>query len=355
MSDFNSILKDLRAGKYAPVYFLMGEEPFYIDQLCDHIEKKILDETEREFNLTVLYGLDTDLGRILGEAKKFPMMGERTVVIIKEAQQLKSLSRTEKGEVEEKEDDKKKASAALAPFLHYIENPQKSTILVFCFKYKNLDKRSVVYKTLVKKAVVFESKKIYEDRVPAWIADYIKGKGFTITVKAAMLLTEFLGNDLAKVSNELDKLIISLGAPCEINPDHVQLYVGISKEYNPFELNNALSAKDILKANRIVNHFAANPKSGPLVMVVATLFGHFNKLLTYHALPDKSREKVAASLKVHPFFVRDYEIAAKNYPTTKVESILGYLKEYDLRSKGFDAGMTEDGELMKELVFKILH
>lgn len=354
MSDFNSISADLKAGKYVPVYFLMGEESYFIDQLAEHFEKKVLDESERDFNLSVIYGNDTDIPGILSVSKRFPMMGDRTVVIVKEAQHLKALSRSDKSTEDGESEDKKKASGgALAMLQSYVENPQPQTILVFCYKYKSLDKRTALYKSLQKNAVLFESKKMYDDKLPGWISDQFRKSGFGIDPRAAQMMAEYLGNDLSKIMNEMEKLRLNIPAGSTITPDHIQRFVGISKEYNPFELNAALSRKDVLKANRIVNHFAADAKGNPLIMVIATLYSHFNKVLSYHYLPDKS--KAASALGINPFFLRDYETAARNYPVQKTESIMAYLREYDLRSKGYNAGQAEDGDLLKELVFKILH
>ncbi len=360
MSDFKSILADLKARKFKPVYFLMGTEPYYIDLLSDYIEKNVLNEMEKEFNLSVLYGIEVDIPAIISDAKRYPMMGDHTVVIVKEAQNIRALVRAEKeeeGEEGRKEEgvgeEKKKGGGALAQLQHYAEHPQPQTILVFCYKYKNLDKRTALYKSLQKHAVIFESKKIYDDKVPNWIGEYFREQGYTVAPKAALMMAEFLGNDLSKVANEADKLILNLPKGTQVDPDHIQKFIGISKDYNAFELNEALTKKDVLRANRIVNHFGANPKEYPLVMVVATLFSHFNKILSYHSLPDKSR--AAAELKIHPFFMKEIELAARNYPAPKTESIIGYLREYDLRSKGFDAGQASGGDLLKELVFKILH
>ncbi|MCC7303535.1 MAG: DNA polymerase III subunit delta [Bacteroidia bacterium] len=355
MSDFNSIAADLKARKFKPVYFLTGEETYYIDLLAEQFEKKVLEESEREFNLTVLYGNEADIPRILSEAKRFPMMGDYTVVIVKEAQHIRALSRSEKLEEDNGagEEEKKKGGGAVALLQTYVEHPQLQTILVFCYKYKKLDKRTSLYKSLQKHGVLFEAGKMYDDKLPGWITDYFKKAGYGTDPKAAVLMAEYLGNDLAKIANEAGKLMINIPPGSTISPDHIQHFIGISKEYNSFELNGALSKKDVLRANRIVNHFSANPKDNPLIMVISTLFGHFNKVLTYHHLPDKS--KAAAELKVNPFFVREYEAAARNYSLRKTEEIMGYLREYDLRSKGYLTGQAGEGELLKELVFKILH
>jgi DNA polymerase-3 subunit delta len=344
MSDFTQILSDLKKKVYHPVYFLMGEEPYFIDAISDYIENNVLDEMEKEFNQTVLYGRDVDLATVLGSAKRFPMMSSYQVVIVKEAQNIRDFAAKEKAD----KDDK-------PPFLTYIENPQKSTILVICYKYKSLDKRTSLAKSIAKHAVLFEAKKLYENQVPDWIMGYLKGKGYGISPKAAALLTEYLGNDLSKISNELDKLMINLPAKAEITEQHIQDNIGISKDYNIFELQTALGKKDVLKANRIINYFASNPKDNPLVMTLVSLNSFFSKLLMYHFTPDKSKGSIASALGVNPFFVGDYERAARNYPLNKLRAIIAELREYDLKSKGIENASVPDGELLKELVFKILH
>lgn len=344
MSDFNQILSDLKKKVYHPVYFLMGEETYFIDAISDYIEHNVLDEMEKEFNQSVLYGRDVDLATVLSSAKRFPMMSSYQVVIVKEAQNIKEFAAKEKAD----KDDK-------PPFLSYIENPQKSTILVICYKYKSLDKRTSLAKSIAKHAVLFEAKKLYENQVPDWILGYLKGKNYTMSPRAAALLTEYLGNDLSKIANELDKLMINLPAKSEITEQHIQDNIGISKDYNIFELQTALGKRDVLKANRIVNYFGSNSKDNPLVVTLSSLYSYFSKLLMYHFTPDKSKNSIASALGVNPFFVSDYERAARNFPVPKLRAIIGDLREYDLKSKGIDSGSVPEGELLKELVFKILH
>lgn len=331
--EFNDILSDLKSKKYKPIYFLSGDEPYFIDKISDYIEKKVLDESEREFNQTVLYGRDTDVGTIIGEAKRYPMMSDRMVVIVKEAQNIRNIEDLD----------------------GYVNNPLDSTLLVICYKYKTLDKRKAFPKTVAKKGVLFESKKLYENKIPDWISGYLKEKKYTVSPKSSQLLTEYLGTDLGKISNELDKLMINLPPGTEITPDHIQQNIGISKDFNTFELNDALSKRDIVKANQIVNYFAANSKDHPIPVTIASLNTFFVKLLRYHFLEDKSKDAAARALGVHPFFVSDYINAAKNYPTAKIKGIVSNLREYDLRSKGVDNASADEGELMKELIWKILH
>jgi len=345
--EFNDIISELKKKVYRPIYFLMGEEPYFIDIIADYIETNVLNESEKEFNQTVLYGQDTNAAEIVGAAKRFPMMSEHQVIIVKEAQNIRDLIAKEK---EGGKSDKTKSA-----FEGYIENPQKSTILVLCYKYKSIDKRTSLAKTIAKNCVLFESKKIYDNQIPDWINNYLKGKDYTVGPKASALLTEYLGTNLSKISNELDKLMINLPTKSEITVEHIQTNIGISKDYNIFELQTAIGKKEVLKANRIVNYFASNAKESPLVVTVASLYGFFCKLLTYHFLTDKSKNTVAAALGVHPFFVGDYERAAKNFSVGKLKAIFGYLREYDLKSKGVDTGSATEGELLKELVFKLLH
>lgn len=346
--DFNQIMSDLKKKAYRPVYFLMGDEPYFIDMISDYIENNVLDESEKEFNQSVLYGRDITAADVIGAAKRFPMMSEYQVVIVKEAQNIRDLVGKDKEESNSKDKTKH-------PFAAYIENPQQSTILVICYKYKSIDKRTSIAKLIDKNAILFESKKIYDNQVPDWINNYLKGKEYTIGPKASALLTEYLGTTLSKISNELDKLMINLPPKSEITVEHIQTNIGISKDYNVFELQTAIGKKEVLKANRIINYFSANEKDNPMVVTISSLYSYFCKLLSYHFLTDKSKGSVAAALGVHPFFVGDYERAAKNFSVGKLKSIFGYLREYDLKSKGVDRGSSSEGELLKEMVFKILH
>jgi DNA polymerase-3 subunit delta len=352
VKEANQILLDLKRRIFKPVYFLSGEEPHYIDLISDYIENKVLEDGEKEFNQTVVYGKDTELVSILGLARQFPMMSEYTVVIVKEAQNLKELNKNAGGDDDE---GPKTASDSAKQLLAYISNPQPSTILVFCYKYKTIDKRSAIAKALQKNAVFLETKKLYDNQIPDWVSTYVKDKGFEIGPKATVLLAEFLGNDLAKISNEIDKLLISLKPGSEISAEMVQDNIGISKEYNVFELQDALAKKDILKANRIINYFASNEKENPLVLVLSSLYGYFTKILKFHFLADKSKFAAAQALGVNPYFVDGYVKAAQVYNTGKLKQIFSFLKECDLRSKGVDNSSVNNGELMKELVFKILH
>lgn len=353
MKEVTQILTDLKRRIFKPVYFLSGEEAYYIDLISDYIEKNVLDENEQEFNQTILYGKDADMDSIISAAKRFPMMSDYQVVIVKEAQNLKEFGKAASDE--ENEEAPKKSSVNTAALTSYLQQPQSSTILVFCYKYKTLDKRSTTYKSLQKNHVFLETKKLYDNQLPEWITNLVQDKKFKIGVKASFLLAEFLGNDLSKITNEIKKLFINLKEGEEITAELVMDNIGISKEFNVFELQDALAKKDILKANRIINYFAANEKEHPTVMTMSGLYNYFSKILLYHFSPDKSKFAIAQALGINPFFVEGYSKAAQNYNTAKLKAIFAILKEYDLKSKGVDNAGVSHGELMKELIFKILH
>ena len=358
MKEVTQILTDLKRKIFKPVYFLSGEEAYYIDLISDYIEKYVLDESEQEFNQTILYGKDVDLNSIISAAKRFPMMSDYQVVIVKEAQNLKELGKSAGGsddEVAEPTVLKKGSTTSSNALVSYFQHPQASTILVFCYKYKKLDKRSSTYKSLQKNHVFLETKKLNDNQLPEWITTTVQDQKFKIGPKAAFLLAEFLGNDLSKITNEIEKLVINLKEGEEITTDLIQDNIGISKEFNVFELQDALGKKDVLKANRIINYFSANEKEHPSVMTLSVLYGYFAKILIYHFAPDKSKLAVAQTLGVNPYFVDGYAKAAQNYNTGKLKDVFKYLKEYDLKIKGVNNGVTEKGELMRELIFRILH
>jgi DNA polymerase-3 subunit delta len=357
MKEVTQLLTDLKRRIFKPVYFLSGEEAYYIDLISDYIEKNVLDENEQEFNQTILYGKDIDLNAIISAAKRFPMMSEYQVVIVKEAQNLKELGKSSSDEEDDNDETTlKKGSASSSNALtSYLQNPQPSTILVFCYKYKKLDKRSTTYKSLQKNHVFLETKKLYENQLPEWITTAVQDHNIKIGPKAAFLLAEFLGNDLSKISNEIEKLVINLKEGEEITVDAIQDKIGISKEFNVFELQDAIGKKDVLKANRIINYFSANEKEHSPIMTLSVLYGYFSKILIYHFAPDKSKFTIAQTLGVNPFFVDGFAKAAQNYSTGKLKDVFKYLKEYDLKTKGVNNGVTDRGELMRELIFKILH
>lgn len=333
--NFEQIISELKNKIYKPIYFLSGDEPYFIDLITKYINDNVLTDAEKSFNQSVLYGKDTEIHTVINAAKRFPMMANYQVVIVKEAQNIKNI------------DD----------LIHYANTPLKSTILVINYKYKTLDKRKKLYKVLNENSVLYESKKLYDNEVPGWINGYLKNKNRTVDPSAGMLLTEYLGNDLGKIANELDKLIITLpDGEYKISTSHIERNIGISKEYNNFELHKALTQKNILKSNRIVNYFGHNSKDNPFTLTISSLYHFYSKVLTYHFIKDKNdRRGIAATLKVNPYFVGDYEKAAKSYNPKKTVEIISLLREYDLKSKGFNNVSTSHGELLKELVYKILH
>lgn len=331
---YEEIISDLKKRIFKPVYFLAGEEPYYIDIITDYIEEKVLPDDEKAFNQIVKYGDDTTIYEIIEYARRFPMMATHQVVIVKEAQTLKKIDE----------------------LAVYLEKPLSSTILVFNYKYKTLDRRTKFFKTLESQAIYFESPRLRDYQIPGWIERYLMTRGIKIDPSASAMLTEFLGTDLHKIVNELDKLIITL--PREkpvITTALIEKNIGISKDFNNFELQKAIGEKNILKANMIIRYFANNPKDNPITLTLASLFGFFSKLLTYHYLTDKSKNNVAAALKVNPYFVKDYESAAMKYNVSRTVQIISFLRTYDMRSKGFGDPGTEDGDLLKELIYKILH
>jgi len=331
---FEEILQDLKNKIYKPIYFLMGEEPFFIDVITDFIADHVLDEAEKSFNQIVFYGKDTDIATVINTAKRFPMMSNHQVVILKEAQSLDKIE----------------------DLVYYAEEPLQSTILVVNYKYKNLDKRKKLYKVLDSAGAVFTSAKLYDDKIPAWINSYLSGRDISIDLKASMLLTEFLGNELSKITNELEKLILTLPEDSRtITAEQIERNIGISKDFNNFELHKALSRKNILKANRIIYYFDKNQKSNPISLTISSLYYFFSKVLMYHFIKDKSRKNASSVLKINPFFLPDYELAAKHYSASKVVQIIGLLREYDLKSKGVGNVSVTPGYLLKELTYKILH
>lgn len=334
-----SVLSDLKNKKYAPVYFLQGEETYYIDMIADYIEDHVLSDAEKGFNQTVLYGRDVAMNVVLTNARRFPMMSEKQVVIVKEAQNISDIN--------------KEAGQKL--LTDYLQNPVPSTILVFCYKNKTLDKRKALGKTIEKQAVTVTTKKLYDNQVPAWVEQYIKSKGFSATPKAIQMLADSIGNDLERLANEVDKMLINFKEKVQIDESTVQRYVGISKDYNVFELQKALISKDVVKANKIVNYFEVNSKKNPIIPVIAILFSFYSKLLIAVHAKDKSERNLASLLKVSPYFVKDYMFALRNYSPVQVINNIHHIKEADLKSKGVDNISASDGQLLRELVFKLLH
>ncbi len=333
MDEVKKLIEDIRNRQLAPVYFLMGEEPYYIDRISEYIADNILSEEERGFNQLVLYGKETSVEEIVSHAKRYPMMSDHQVVIVREAQHL---SRT----IEQ-----------LEP---YVAQPQPTTVLVICYKYKTPDKRKKLIKTLRGgPSVLFESKKMYENQVTDWVRRVLLGSGIKISHKAAALLVEFLGTDLSRIHNELEKLKIVLPEDAEITPELVEAHIGISKDFNNFELKKAIANRDIPKATRIIKYFSQNPRENPFVMTVALLHTFFSQLLQYHGLADHSPKNVAKALRVNPYFVSEYQIAARHYPMKTVSRIIGTLREMDLKGKGVGSASLSQEDLLQELLYKI--
>jgi DNA polymerase-3 subunit delta len=327
-------MSDLRRRIFKPVYLLAGDEPYYIDLISDYIEEKVLPDSEKPFNQVIIYGEETSVPAIIETSRRFPMMSSHQVIIVKEAQALKNIE----------------------DLLLYVEKPLLSTILVINYKYKTIDKRTKLYKALERDAVYFESVRLKDYQVPAWIERYLMTKGVRTDPAASAMLTEFLGTDLHKIANELDKLIITLPTKKPvITCLLIEKNIGISKDFNNFELQKAVGERNIFKANLILRYFANNQKDNPITLTIASLFGFFTKLLTYHYLTDKSKNNAAAALRINPFFVKDFEMAALKYNVSKTVYVISLLRTYDMKSKGYADPGTEPGDLLKELVYKVLH
>ena len=333
MTEVIKIVNDIKSKNYKPIYFLCGEETYYIDRISDLIESSVLTEDEKSFNQVVLYGRDTTVEEIVSTAKRFPMMADYQVVIVKEAQNL---------------------SKTFEKFESYAVNPQLTTILVFAFRDKP-DGRKKIFKTIKDKGVWFESKKLYDNQVPDWIVKVLKGQNYGIEPKAAAMLSEFLGTDLAKINNELEKLKIVFPEGHIFTPKNIEENIGFSKDYNVFELKSALATRNQQKAYTIIHNFAANPKDNPIVVVSGQMFAFFAQLLQYHGLKDKSKFNAAKALGVNPFFMDEYATASKNYPMRKVSQIIEIIRDMDVKSKGVGSGSMKEADMLKELVYKIFN
>lgn len=329
--DYKQIIKEISSGNHKPVYFLQGDEPYFIDLIERFTTERILEDSVKGFDQTILYGRDADLTSVVNAAKRFPMMGKLQIISVREAQCYKDFD----------------------VLIEYLKKPQFQTLLLFSFKGKKLDKR--ILKKFGQNAVIFESKKLYDNQVPDWIVNYVASKQLQISIKSAVLLSEFLGNDLAKIVNEITKLSITLPINTIITPDIIEQNIGISKEYNTFELSNALIHKDILKANRISNHFSENPKNYPLVLTLSMLYGLFSKIMSLYFIQSSNPDVIAKELGIKKYFLKDYQIGKRNYSKRKIFQIISLLNEYDLKSKGFENNSIKDEEILKELIFKILH
>ena len=334
LNDYRSILQSIDNKEFAPIYFLMGDEPFFIDQISKRIGRSALKEEEKAFNESVLYGKETTIQQVIMNARQVPMMAERKVVFVKEAQNL---------------------SRSIDDLSDYAESPIASTILVMEYKYKTLDKRKKAYKSLLKSGVIFISKKLYDSQLLGWVSSFFSEQGKKITPKSSALLMESVGNDLTRMSKELEKLFLSEPDAETITEEMIQNHIGISKEYNNFELQKAILNRNVKQSNQIILQFSKNPNAHPIVVTLSVLYHFFSKLIQYHTLSNKSEQSVANALKINPFFVKDYEFGTRNFSLKKAVQILSYLKETDRKSKGVDVQHISDFELLRELVFKIIH
>lgn len=333
MDEVKKIIENIKKGNIAPIYFLMGEEPYFIDVISNYIEKNVLSEDQKGFDQVVLYGQDTSIGNIIDYARRYPMIAQYQLIIIKEAQHLKS-------KIED-----------LTP---YIENFTPTTILVFCYKYEKLDSRKKLSKALTKNGVLFESKPLKDYQVTKWLPDVLRKKGYTIKAKANQMLVEFLGNDLSRIQNEIDKLELIVPKNSEITPEIIEKNIGISKDFNNFELKKAIAEKNETKIIQIIKYFSDNPKDNPIVVTLGVLYNFFHQLLAYHGLTDQSEKNVINTLKINPFAVKEFQIASKNYPMKKVSAIIEGLREVDMKSKGVGAVNAPQSDLLNELAINIL-
>lgn len=331
--DHKQIISNIESGKFEKIYFLHGEEPLFMDLITNTIVKHALQDHERDFNQTIKYGKEVDALSIISEAKSYPMMAENRLVILKEAQDFKGIE----------------------DLTSYFEAPNDQTIFVINYKYKNYDSRKKSLKAAAKNGIVFKSEKVKEYRLPDWIKAHVVSKGYSISPKASMLLAEFLGNDLSRIVNEIDKLEILVEKGTTINEIHIEENIGISKDYNVFELINAVGARNVEKANRIVDYFDHNPKATSIIVVISNLFNHYSRLMRIHFLQNKSRDAVSGALKVHPFVAGELVTSSKIYSPKKIAANIAVLHEYDLKSKGVGNSSFTPGQLMKELVFRLMH
>lgn len=329
---YEQILSEIKNKIYHPVYFLMGEEPYFIDSISDAIENSVLDEADKTFNQVILYGKDVNVHQIVTQARNFPLAGNYLVIIVKEAQDVKNIEDME-------------------PFLDKIP---PTTILVLNYKYKKLDKRRKMAQTLDKNYVLFESKKLYDRDIPKWIVNFLGNRNYKIQQKACQMLSDFLGTDLQKIRNELEKLMIAVPQKKEINDADVEYNIGISKDFNIFELQKAISYGDFVKAVQIVNYFGDNTKENPLIASVIMLYTYYCKILKLHYSTDKRENAVASVIGVAPYFVRDYFEAARRYSIKKCVENIATLREFDLRSKGYNVGDVSQKDLYREMIYKLM-
>ncbi|MEI6577475.1 MAG: DNA polymerase III subunit delta [Bacteroidota bacterium] len=333
MKSFDQILTDIKKRDFQPVYLLHGEEPYFIDAIEDQIEGSLLSVAEKEFNQSILYGSEIDAGSLIDQARRYPMFSDYQLIIVREAQKMRQIEQLEA----------------------YAEKPVKSTILVLCHKYKKLDGRTRFAKNIDKNGVVFESKKLYDNLVPAWITAYVKAKSYNIEERASQLLAEYIGTDLSRITQEFTKLTINIPANSTITVAIIEKNVGISKEFNIFELSRALGERDVLKSNKIASVLGKNPKENPLVKIVPILFNYFTRILLYKNFQGHPGANLAGIVGVPPIFLKEYANASGKYPIGKLFDVISILREYDLKNKGVGNESADDNELLKEMIYKILH
>ena len=329
----DKILSDWKKGNFKPVYWLEGDEPYFIDQIVDYAEHKILKESETGFNLTVFYGRDADWAAVVNACRRYPMFAERQVVLLKEAQQMKDIDKIES----------------------YIDNPLSSTVFVVSYKDKKVDGRSKLAKTLKQKGELLTTKKIYDNQLPEWTSQMVQQHGLTINQRALLILVDHIGNDLSRIQNEIEKLAVNLGARKNITEDDIENYIGVSKEFNVFEMQDAIAKKNFSKAIRIIQYFEANPKAAPIQMILPALYNFFSKVFMVFGAGSNDEKAIATALGINPYFMKDYMQAARNYSYNGVEKILLLLHEYNLRSVGVHDSGTGDAGLMKEMVVKMMN
>ncbi|GAA4432701.1 DNA polymerase III subunit delta [Ravibacter arvi] len=334
----DAILKEIAAGKFRPVYLLHGDEPFFIDAITDALEDKVVPAESRGFCQFILYGADNQIGNVIQYARSYPFMSDRQLVLVKEAQKL--------GGIDREEGQKLLESYAL--------NPLSTTVLVLAYQGK-VDERKAFAKAIGKQGVLLKSAKMYDNKLPEWVGSYCRDRQVKISPKAIQMIVDNIGNDLKRIHNEIQKVLVNLAPGEAIDADEVERYIGISKEYNVFELQNALSRKDVKKATRIAAYFAANTKDNPVIPVVLILYAYFTKILLAHASPDKSDQALAAKLGVNPFFVKDYKSAMAHYSVAKLANIVSYLRDSDSKLKGIETGSRSEGDILNDLIFNILH
>ncbi len=329
---FDALMSSLKAGKYAPLYLLQGDEGYFIDQIVDYIAENALSESEKVFNQLICYGKDTNSRTVIDNARQYPMMAQRRVVIVKEAQTMRDIKELES----------------------YVAHPAESTILVLAHPHKKLDGRKAVAKAISRNGVVYEAKHLYDNQLPQWIESYVKSKKYKIDHDASIALAEYLGSDLSKISNEIDKLLITIDDSSSISRDDVFKNIGISKDYNVFELQKALGQRDPIAIQRIMNHFMGNMRANPLIMIIASLYAYFSKVLIVRSMGRSSDNEIAAAIQLrNTFFIREYKLAAQKFNTSHLEYIIALLRKYDLQSKGMGQRSKPDYEMLREIVQEI--